>query len=57
MTQATQYEIGQWVRSLPVGTARAFVGKIIERADNDYVVRDDWNRRFARKADELENLQ
>lgn len=55
MTQ--HFEIGQWVRSLPVGRAPAFVGKIIEHADNDYVVRDDWNRRFARKADELETLQ
>lgn len=55
MTQ--QHEVGAWVRSLPVGSAPAFIGQIIERDGDTYTVRDDWRRRFSRKADELETLQ
>jgi hypothetical protein len=52
-----EFQVGQWVRSLPVGVAPAFVGQIIERADQGYIVRDDWRRRFARTAEQLESLQ
>lgn len=61
------YEIGQWVRSIPVGKAPAFAGQIVEyickpdRRSRDfnkfYVVRDAEKRRFARTAGELEPLQ
>jgi hypothetical protein len=56
MTEPT-YSPGQWVRSLPVGKAPSFIAQIIEREGDAYIVRDDWRRRFARKADELESLQ
>ena len=66
MTQS-QYEIGQWVRSIPVGKAPAFAGQIVEYICNRdsrsrdynkyYIVRDAEKRRFARTAGELEALQ
>ena len=58
MTETTTptFQIGQWVRSIAVGKAPAFNGQIIAWTPDIYIVRDDTNRRFARTADELEEL-
>lgn len=56
MTQQ-QYEIGQWVRSIPVGKAPAFNGEIIEHGIGGYTVRDADKVRGFRLREELEPLQ
>jgi hypothetical protein len=55
MTQ--EFAIGQWVRSLPYGTAATFYAVVINRIGDIYVVRDAMNRRFERKSYELEALR
>lgn len=54
---AQQFQIGQWVRSAPVGSWPAFTGQITGYSKERYIVRDDQKRRFARTAGELEPLQ
>ena len=51
-----QYQIGQWVRSIPVGKAPAFVGEIVV-AGQGYIIRDAQKRRWFRLQEELEPLQ
>ena len=59
MTETTTptFQIGQWVRSRPVGGIPTFNGEIIERHDDSYVIRDSMKRRFWRGPEQLEPLQ
>lgn len=57
MTTPPNFQIGQWVRSVPVGNAPAFNCEIIEIVKDCFIVRDASKKRFARTANEMEPLQ
>lgn len=52
-----QYEIGTWVRSIPVGIRAGFVGEIVDILNDSYVIRDAEKRRWLRTTGELEPAQ